>query len=84
MIAAPEPDAPDHTQHASSIIDAFAIAHRLILDEADTEFDRGVRRFGYLLTVAMLTMVLVCSSRTWCGDARRSKCCSSLWPLPWV
>jgi Mg2+-importing ATPase len=34
------------------------IAHRLTLRPPETEFDRGVRRFGYLLSVAMLTMVL--------------------------
>jgi Mg2+-importing ATPase len=36
-----------------------AIAHRLTLRPPETEFDRGIRRFGYLLTSAMLTMVLV-------------------------
>jgi len=36
-----------------------AIAHRLTLRPLDTEFDRGLRRFGYLLTTAMLIMVLV-------------------------
>jgi Mg2+-importing ATPase len=36
-----------------------AIAHRLTLRPPETEFDRGIRRFGYLLTVAMLLMVLV-------------------------
>lgn len=36
-----------------------AIAHRLTLRPPDTEFDRGVRRFGYLLTGAMLIMVLL-------------------------
>ncbi|MGE5833274.1 MAG: magnesium-translocating P-type ATPase [Acidobacteriota bacterium] len=36
-----------------------AIAHRLTLRPPETEFDRGVRRFGYLLTTAMLIMVLV-------------------------
>jgi Mg2+-importing ATPase len=36
-----------------------AIAHRLTLRPPDTEFDRGVRRFGYLLTSAMLAMVLL-------------------------
>jgi len=35
------------------------IAHRLTLRPPETEFDRGVRRFGYLLTSAMLIMVLV-------------------------
>lgn len=36
-----------------------AIAHRLTLRQPETDFDRGVRRFGYLLTRAMLTMVLL-------------------------
>ena len=35
------------------------IAHRLALRPPETEFDRGIRRFGYLLTIAMLTMVLL-------------------------
>ena len=36
-----------------------AIAHRLIRQRPETEFDRGTRRFGYFLTVAMLVLVLV-------------------------
>jgi len=36
-----------------------SIAHRLSLQAPETEFDRGVRRFGYLLTVAMLVITLV-------------------------
>jgi Mg2+-importing ATPase len=36
-----------------------AIAHRLRLRPPETEFDRGVRRFGYLLTSAMLIMMFV-------------------------
>jgi Mg2+-importing ATPase len=36
-----------------------AIAHRLTLRPPETEFDRGLRHFGYLLTTAMLVMVLV-------------------------
>jgi Mg2+-importing ATPase len=36
-----------------------SIAHRLTLRPPETEFDRGIRRFGYLLTSAMLTMVLL-------------------------
>jgi Mg2+-importing ATPase len=36
-----------------------AIAHRLRLRPPETEFDLGMRRFGYLLTVAMLVMVLL-------------------------
>ncbi|HSP16566.1 MAG TPA: magnesium-translocating P-type ATPase [Thermoanaerobaculia bacterium] len=35
------------------------IAHRLTLRPPETEFDRGIRHFGYLLTIAMLAMVLV-------------------------
>ena len=35
-----------------------AVAHRLTLRPPETEFDRGIRRFGYLLTSAMLVMVL--------------------------
>src|SRR5262249_45270405 len=36
-----------------------AIAHRILLRPPETEFDRGIRRFGYLLTGAMLVMVLM-------------------------
>jgi P-type Mg2+ transporter len=36
-----------------------AIAQRLTLRPPETEFDRGTRRFGYLLTSAMLVMVLI-------------------------
>lgn len=36
-----------------------AIAHRLTLRPPEPEFDRGIRRFGYLVTSAMLIMVLV-------------------------
>jgi len=36
-----------------------AIARRLLLRAPETEFDRGIRRFGYLLTSAMLIMVLL-------------------------
>ena len=36
-----------------------SIAHRLTLRPPEAEFDRGLRRFGYLLTIAMLIMVLV-------------------------
>lgn len=35
------------------------IAQRLTLRPPSTEFDRGTRRFGYLLTSAMLVMVLL-------------------------
>ena len=36
-----------------------AIAGRLALRPPETTFDRGIRRFGYLLSVTMLLMVLV-------------------------
>jgi Mg2+-importing ATPase len=36
-----------------------AIAQRLTLRPPETEFDRGIRHFGYLLTTAMLVMVLL-------------------------
>ena len=36
-----------------------AIAHRLTLRPPETEFDRGLRRFGYLLTSVMLVMVFL-------------------------
>jgi Mg2+-importing ATPase len=36
-----------------------AIARRLTLQAPQTEFDRGMRRFGYLLTSSMLVMVFV-------------------------
>ncbi|MGE0450627.1 MAG: magnesium-translocating P-type ATPase [Vicinamibacterales bacterium] len=36
-----------------------AIAQRLTASPVETDFDRGIRRFGYLLTRAMLVMVLV-------------------------
>ena len=36
-----------------------SIAHRLVLRPPETEFDRGIRRFGYLLTSAMAAMVLL-------------------------
>jgi Mg2+-importing ATPase len=36
-----------------------SIAHRLALRPPETDFDRGIRRFGYLLTIAMLAMVLL-------------------------
>jgi Mg2+-importing ATPase len=36
-----------------------AIAHRLTLRPPETEFDRGLRHFGYLLTSTMLVMVFV-------------------------
>lgn len=35
-----------------------AIAHRLDERRPDTDFDRGLRHFGYLITIAMLVVVL--------------------------
>jgi Mg2+-importing ATPase len=35
------------------------IAHRLVLRPPETEFDRGIRHFGYLLTSVMSIVVLV-------------------------
>jgi Mg2+-importing ATPase len=35
------------------------IAHRLALRPPETEFDRGIRHFGYLLTKAMMLMTVV-------------------------
>jgi Mg2+-importing ATPase len=36
-----------------------AIAHRLTLRPPETEFDRGIRRFGYFITTSMLSIVLL-------------------------
>jgi Mg2+-importing ATPase len=36
-----------------------AIAGRLMLRPPETEFDRGIRHFGYLLTTAMLILIVV-------------------------
>jgi len=36
-----------------------AIAHRLTTPEPETDFDRGLRRFGYLLTSTMTVMVVL-------------------------
>jgi P-type Mg2+ transporter len=47
------------------------IAHRLRLRPPETEFDRGIRRFGYLLTSAMLVMLLVVFARPARDLARR-------------
>jgi Mg2+-importing ATPase len=46
--------------NATGLATAFGkIAHRLSLRPPETEFDRGIRRFGYLLTIAMLAMVVL-------------------------
>jgi Mg2+-importing ATPase len=45
-----------------------AIAHRLSLRAPETEFDRGVRHYGYLLATTMLMLVvLVLSANVWIG-----------------
>jgi Mg2+-importing ATPase len=36
-----------------------SVAHRLTLRPPETEFDRGIRQFGYLLTSAMLFLVFL-------------------------
>jgi P-type Mg2+ transporter len=45
--------------HTGAATEFGAIAHRLSLRPPETEFDRGIRHFGYLLTTAMLVMVLL-------------------------
>jgi P-type Mg2+ transporter len=45
--------------HTGSRTQFGAIAQRLTLDPPETEFDRGIRHFGYLLTSAMLILVIV-------------------------
>jgi P-type Mg2+ transporter len=45
---------------ATGSVTAFgAIAHRLTLRPPETEFDRGIRHFGYLVTSAMSIMVFL-------------------------
>lgn len=47
-----------------------AIAHRLAVQAPETDFDRGVRRFGYLLMgTALVMVVLVFSANTLLGRA---------------
>ena len=59
-----------------------AIAQRLTLRPPETEFDRGIRHFGYLLTSAMLIMVLLVFVAHMLAGGRRSRRCSSRsrWP----
>jgi Mg2+-importing ATPase len=45
--------------HTGGSTQFATIAHRLTLRPPETEFDRGIRQFGYLLMTAMLVMVLV-------------------------
>ena len=50
---------PDIPVHATRPQVQESIAHRLSLRPSETEFDRGIRRFGYLLTSAMTVLVLL-------------------------
>jgi Mg2+-importing ATPase len=45
--------------HTGASSEFGAIAGRLMLRPPETEFDRGIRRFGYLLTTAMLILIVV-------------------------
>jgi len=45
--------------HTGRTTEFGAIAHHLTLRPPETEFDRGIRHFGYLLTSAMTVMVLL-------------------------
>jgi P-type Mg2+ transporter len=45
--------------HTGRATEFGAIAHRLTLRPPETEFDRGIRHFGYLLTSAMTIMVML-------------------------
>jgi Mg2+-importing ATPase len=54
--------------HTGAATEFGAIAHRLVLRPPQTEFDRGLLRFGYLVTVAMFVMVLlVFAANVWLG-----------------
>jgi Mg2+-importing ATPase len=45
-----------------------AIAHRLALRPPETEFDRGIRRFGYLLMgVALIVVIVIFAANTFLG-----------------
>ena len=59
-----------------------SIAQRLTLRPPSTEFDRGTRRFGYMLTSAMLVMVLLVfvAHMLRRATAWSTRCCS---PSPW-
>jgi Mg2+-importing ATPase len=58
-----------------------SVAHRLSLKPPETEFDRGIRHFGYLLTSAMSFMVLlVFATHALYGRRRSRRCCSR---SPW-
>jgi Mg2+-importing ATPase len=45
--------------HTGAATEFGTIAGRLMLRPPETEFDRGIRRFGYLLTTAMLILIVV-------------------------
>jgi Mg2+-importing ATPase len=54
--------------HTGAATEFGAIAHRLVLRPPQTEFDRGLLRFGYLVTVAIFAMVLlVFAANVWLG-----------------
>jgi P-type Mg2+ transporter len=45
--------------HTGAATEFGSIASRLMLRPPETEFDRGIRRFGYLLSSVMLILVVV-------------------------
>ncbi|HEY5947401.1 MAG TPA: magnesium-translocating P-type ATPase [Kofleriaceae bacterium] len=45
--------------HTASSTELGRIAHKLSLRRPETEFDRGIRHFGYLLSTAMLAIIVV-------------------------
>jgi Mg2+-importing ATPase len=45
--------------HTGAATEFGSIASRLMLRPPETEFDRGIRHFGYLLSIAMLILVVV-------------------------
>ena len=61
-----------------------AVARRLSRRKAETEFERGTRQFGYLLTAAMLVLALACSPCTRCAGVRPSRRCCFRWRWPWA
>ena len=61
-----------------------AVAERLSQPSPETEFDRGLRRFGYLLTTAMLALVLLVFAATCSAGGLPWRPCSSRSPSPWA
>ena len=57
-----------------------ASPHRLALRPPETEFDRGLRHFGYLLTSAMFVMVAgrVRAAHARAAGRRSRRCCSPI------